>query len=174
MTIKVRECSIEGCESPHRARGWCNSHWLRWRRFGDPLGKAPERRPGKPVAYLHEIVFAYEGDECLIWPFSKDRKGYGQVRFAGKLHIVSRLACQEANGPPPTPKHEAAHSCGNGHLACATKRHLSWKTRTENMADKVMHGTSMRGWSYAPKGGTRKPPNAEQTTTRRYRPGVLI
>lgn len=31
-------CSIEGCGRPHIARGWCNNHWKRWRRHGDPLG----------------------------------------------------------------------------------------------------------------------------------------
>ena len=32
-----RTCSIEGCDSPVAGRGWCNAHWLRWQRFGDPL-----------------------------------------------------------------------------------------------------------------------------------------
>ena len=29
-------CSIEGCNDAHRARGWCNSHYARWRDHGDP------------------------------------------------------------------------------------------------------------------------------------------
>jgi hypothetical protein len=40
---------------------------------------------------------------------------------------------------------EAAHSCGNGHLGCVTKRHLSWKTRSGNMLDMIEHGRSLRG-----------------------------
>ena len=31
-------CSIEGCGNPKDARGWCKSHWNRWRRHGDPTG----------------------------------------------------------------------------------------------------------------------------------------
>lgn len=31
-----RACTIDGCERPHRARGYCKSHWLRWRNYGDP------------------------------------------------------------------------------------------------------------------------------------------
>jgi hypothetical protein len=31
-------CSIEGCEKPVQARGWCSAHWARWKRHGDPLG----------------------------------------------------------------------------------------------------------------------------------------
>lgn len=31
-------CVIGGCEQPHRARGWCTTHYARWQRTGDPLG----------------------------------------------------------------------------------------------------------------------------------------
>lgn len=36
-------CSIEGCAKPAAARGWCNGHYIRWRRSGDPLGSATFR-----------------------------------------------------------------------------------------------------------------------------------
>lgn len=29
-------CSIEGCERASRKRGWCSTHYTRWRRHGDP------------------------------------------------------------------------------------------------------------------------------------------
>lgn len=41
MTILI--CSIEGCEKPTYARGWCEKHWARWHRHGDPVGTAKER-----------------------------------------------------------------------------------------------------------------------------------
>ena len=37
---KPQQCSIEGCEKPAKGRGWCAAHWLRWRKYGDPLGKS--------------------------------------------------------------------------------------------------------------------------------------
>lgn len=43
--IGVEPCSIEGCESLQKARGWCNSHWKRWKRYGAPLA----RRRGEVV-----------------------------------------------------------------------------------------------------------------------------
>jgi hypothetical protein len=50
-----------------------------------------------------------------------------------------------AHGEPPTARHEAAHSCGKGHLGCVHPGHLSWKTRNENRADMVRHGMLPRG-----------------------------
>src|SRR5690606_20841041 len=47
--------------------------------------------------------------------------------------------------PRPTPRHEAAHSCGNGHLGCCNPRHLRWASHVANMADKVEHGTHQIG-----------------------------
>ena len=32
------ECSVEGCTNHVKQRGWCGSHYARWRRHGDPLG----------------------------------------------------------------------------------------------------------------------------------------
>ena len=40
-----KKCSIDGCEKPLKARGWCGMHWLRWRRHGDPGDAAPTRLP---------------------------------------------------------------------------------------------------------------------------------
>jgi Recombination endonuclease VII len=44
-------CSIEGCAGKIFARGWCNGHWYRWRRYGDPgqSGVGRGHRPPKPV-----------------------------------------------------------------------------------------------------------------------------
>jgi len=36
-------CVIDGCERERTTRGWCNRHYLRWRRHGDPLGSATQK-----------------------------------------------------------------------------------------------------------------------------------
>lgn len=33
----TRTCTVDGCDRPSRARGWCKMHWHRWRRHGDPM-----------------------------------------------------------------------------------------------------------------------------------------
>lgn len=41
-------CSIDDCESPKFARGWCSKHYSRWQRHGDPLAskRSPAHKPG--------------------------------------------------------------------------------------------------------------------------------
>ena len=137
-------CAVDGCDKPSYVRGWCNAHYRRWRTHGDPLGGRPSL-DGEPLRYFHEVVLAYDGDECLLWPYAKDGPGYAKLWHDGKVRTVSRLVCEHFIGVPPTPAHEAAHSCGKGNLGCVAKRHLRWATPTENHADKVAHGTTNRG-----------------------------
>lgn len=44
--MEERTCSVDGCERPAKALGWCNSHYLRVRKHGDPLPDEPVR-PGR-------------------------------------------------------------------------------------------------------------------------------
>lgn len=32
---QVPHCSVDGCQKPSKSRGWCNTHYERWRRTGD-------------------------------------------------------------------------------------------------------------------------------------------
>ncbi len=102
---------------------------------------------GEAQTFLEQAKL-YHGDECLLWPFSHNGLGYGSVGVKGRTTYVHRITCEEENGPPPTPKHEAAHSCGNGHKGCVTRKHLSWKTRINNQSDRDKHGTRVRGTAH--------------------------
>src|SRR5690625_461408 len=37
IAISYRTCSIDGCTNKHDARGYCSTHYGRYRRYGDPL-----------------------------------------------------------------------------------------------------------------------------------------
>jgi hypothetical protein len=95
--------------------------------------------------YVSEVMAKHDGAFCLIWPFTRNTTGYGFLYRNSKRTSAHRVACEIENGPPPTPKHEAAHSCGCGHLGCVSPKHLSWKTRAENAADAMVHGTAPQG-----------------------------
>lgn len=138
----MRVCSINGCTRKHLARGYCNLHYHRFARHGN--AEAGRTYKGVPAKYLEEVVLAYSGDECLVWPFGHAH-GYGRIALGGETHRVPRVVCERVNGPPPAAGMEAAHSCGNGAGGCCTPRHLRWATPAENQADRIEHGTSNRG-----------------------------
>ncbi|TPJ76889.1 Lrp/AsnC family transcriptional regulator [Mesorhizobium sp. B2-6-3] len=134
-----RLCSILGCGKRHLARGWCRAHYLRWFRHGDPL--AGGTFYGEAQEYYRTVVLAHNADVCLFWPYGTN--AYGYPMMGGKY--VNRLVCEEEHGPPPSENLDAAHSCGKGAQGCVARRHVSWKTRSGNHADKVLHGTDSRG-----------------------------
>jgi hypothetical protein len=53
----------------------------------------------------------------------------------GKMIYAHQLVCALTHGSRPSPKHDAAHSCGNGHQGCVNRRHLSWQTKSANQKD---------------------------------------
>ena len=139
-------CKIDGCGNPKDSFGLCKLHAARMRRHGDPL--AGGTGYGVPAAFIERAVH-YDGDECLIWPFSKT-KGYAAIRKDGRLQYVSRIICERVNGPEPFEGSETLHGCGNGHLGCITGSHLRWGTHAENMSDMVLHGRSNKGRVFGP------------------------
>lgn len=112
---------------------------------GTTMGKNPTAKgQGRGIEWLRAHV-NYSGDECLIFPLKTRRRGYAVVGINGKIPCAARVMCELVKGPPPTPKHEAAHSCGRGNKGCVNPKHLSWKTRAENQQDRRKHGTQGRG-----------------------------
>ena len=103
------------------------------------------RGSGQTIKWLHDHA-GYVGDDCLIWPFARNkRSGYGFFGLKRWPTYAHRFMCILAHGEPPTPEHQAAHTCGRGHEGCVNPRHLSWKTNSENQRDRRRHGTHLGG-----------------------------
>lgn len=133
-------CSVEGCEKPHIANGLCSAHNRRRFRHGSPLGGGCQRNVVRP--WLDQIAVNYSGDECLRFPFKRDRNGYGRVNIGGAIIGSHVYVLTAAKGKKPSIKHEACHRCGNGDDGCVTPNHLYWGTRLENVRDAISHGTA--------------------------------
>jgi hypothetical protein len=134
-------CSVAECGKVVRLKNLCGPHYHRLVRHGDPLGG---RRPlGHAIADIFRALET-DTDDCIFWTHARNQFGRGNVFYQGKYYSASRLVCILAHGTP-APKMEAAHSCGNGHLACINPRHLRWATRAENIADMFLHGTAPIG-----------------------------
>ena len=134
-------CRIANCVKKVKAHGLCAAHYARLRLHGDPLaGGVPLASRGAPMRWL-QAHSSHSGDECLIWPFQRDRDGY--ARMASKP--ASRAMLEITVGSEPGPGYVAAHSCANGHLGCVNPKHLRWATTRENVQDRIDHGNNLSG-----------------------------
>lgn len=137
-------CSIDGCDRKRHCAGLCTMHYFRKVRHGDPLGGKPYELGDQPKWI--EASINHHGEECLTWPFKTDVVGYpGVLKFRGKRMAGHRAMCIAAHGEPPTKAHQAAHSCGRGHMGCVNPKHLRWATALENAEDRRKHGTTQAG-----------------------------
>ncbi len=80
-------CAIEGCVLPPKYRGWCNGHYRRWVRWGDPLGGRVKdgRRCTAPGCEAKHYGLGY----CQVH-YSKAKR---------RPHRKSTKACSACGGP---------------------------------------------------------------------------
>ena len=144
-------CSIENCCKPVRSKGWCEAHYHRWYRHGDPLGFSGTGRYSTPEdAFRARTV--WQGD-CLVWTGSSAPRGYGQLFVDGRLTPAHRYAWQKANGKIPDGMFldHACHNppcCNVDHLRLATPRQNAWNRGVTNNA------TGYRGVFFDKRRGT--------------------
>lgn len=139
-----RLCSIPDCGKKHYGLGLCHTHYELKRRNGTHLGRGGTSK-GALLRFIEDVAIKHVSNECLTWPFGANQKGYGILRIDGRHNLAHRYVCKLAHGSPPSPRHQAAHGCGKGHLGCVNPYHLRWATPKENSGDRVIHGTSGRG-----------------------------
>ena len=91
-----------------------------------------------PKSFLTHAI-AYTGDECLLWPFSVNTRGYPQMWYLPDktCREVHRLVCAAVYGTPASPM-DASHSCGTPR--CVSPVHVRWKTRSANLLEGVGKG----------------------------------
>lgn len=138
-TVTAHACSIDGCNNPHVARGYCDHHY---RKIVPKDVRRVTRPKGIRLGFLLDVAMPSNTDQCVNWPFDLVR-GYGMIKLDGRNIGAHRYVCIKTHGPPPDDKPHAAHSCGNS--ACVNPRHLRWASYSENIMDRVEHNTHTRG-----------------------------
>ena len=71
--------------------------FARLKRHGDPLGGRIQ--VGVSTKFYRESVATYEGEECLIWPLARDRKGYAVMYLDGVRRMVFSSSATEQACP---------------------------------------------------------------------------
>ena len=125
MSNKI--CSIDGCESTHYGRGWCQMHYKRWKKHGTTddnlLSHNAEAR------FLGRLK--REGD-CLIYQAGQ-RGLYVDISVDGRRRGVHRYAWERVNGPIPEGM-QIDHICHN--TRCVEISHLRLALPHQNGANR--------------------------------------
>lgn len=131
------DCTVDGCGKPQTCRGWCDTHYSRWKRTGDVRADKPPK-PRTPKSeqdqWLNETAATRSplNPACWEWPFTRDRAGYGG-HPDGPAH---RISYERFIGPIPDGL-VIDHLCRNP--GCVNPRHLE----PVPIATNVMRGVGL-------------------------------
>ena len=130
-------CAVDDCVRPHSAKGYCNLHYQRFLRWGDPNGGTSRILP-EPERFMLLVdkdgptpaVFRGRGP-CWQWRLKPNKQtGYGYFRPGrNKRWLAHRYSYELHVGPIPSGL-QIDHLCRN--RRCVNPAHLEPVTSGEN------------------------------------------
>lgn len=133
-------CTLPGCGQPHLCGGYCNKHYLRWKRYGDPTAFQHSREA--MIAKFWQRV--RKGPYCWEWMGARTSYGYGAFytqSLGHPLSLAHRFSYEIHKGS--TADGVVRHRCDNPR--CVNPAHLELGTQADNVRDSVERGRNARG-----------------------------
>lgn len=119
------ECRQADCDKHVRRRGLCATHYKR-HRLGKDMSAPIRTMDGGMDNFWPKVSKA---DGCWEWLAAKDKKGYGQFKYAGGMRLAHRVAYEWARGKIPE-GFLIDHMCHN--RACVNPAHLRLASDSHN------------------------------------------
>lgn len=133
----TRLCSIDGCERRADSRGWCQTHYMRWRRNGDVhyMQKLSDRsrmsdaelRDADRKRFHRQYQVSING--CWLWTSGIADNGYGKFRVGDCTMGAHKWSYEDRHGEVPEGMH-LDHLCRVRH--CVNPDHLEVVTPKVN------------------------------------------
>lgn len=141
LVNKGKSCSIQGCQKPAWGRGWCVTHYDRWRRTGDPMKGGKLTREEKFLS----LIFPEPMSGCWLWEGNANPAGYGQIWNGKTIVNTHRFSYEYFVGPIPSVNGRTLHVCHRCDTpACVNPDHLFLGTAKDNVKDMDKKGRSNR------------------------------
>lgn len=132
-TKKYLSCKIDGCTSTYKMnKGYCNAHYLRLRRHGDPLGGRNDEKHGEAHTRSYRVYRAMI-NRC----YNPNIKGYKRYGGRGitvcKRWLDSYIAFKDDMGEKPTADHSIDRIDNDGNYEPSNCR---WATKEQQMRNR--------------------------------------
>ncbi len=137
----TRHCSVPQCDKVHYCKGYCRTHYSRYKAHGTPDG-GPRNHVSLEERFWGKVQ-RRGPDQCWPWIGKRQASGYGRIGIGANTQTGAHQVCFEMhNGYKPE---VVMHTCDNPW--CVNPAHLKAGTRKLNMQDCVAKGR----FSHAPK-----------------------
>lgn len=118
----MKTCSYPGCDRPHEARGWCHTHYARWKRHGNVNPRGVKNIGRAEYMWSRFVKDSVTG--CWLWTGTVSR-GYGVASTGPAYRVMYELVVG-----PVSSDLEVDHLCRN--RLCINPSHLEAVMASEN------------------------------------------